>query len=380
MNYTELSRTIAFTAPLVSAMVCLVLTAVNTLHCATPELRRIRYRMIAGYLTIMSFWFGMVGYSLSWDLTVCLAPVLRPLYLVMYVVVYGLMRTVTGGSGISGENNGNGGGTKPMSGLHYVVPLCVAAMELVMFITVPAGDRTLPAYGSELDVAGYVVTGIAAVYSVLYPVLCIRVLARHLRSGPVSHRGSIIFLMVAMSLRLVMLPVPIGGMILGKMPLTDLGAGWFVVVIPSFIAYSVSCMLLLSHGCVDSRDIDPTEGTEEADDGGGEEDGAAQRLSTGLSRERIDAYLEGSRPWLDPDFTVDDMARDLLTNRTYMSTFINAAYGMNFNRLVNSYRLTEMDILREEAELNGLSMTISKLATLAGFSNYRSYHRARGQE
>ena len=43
------------------------------------------------------------------------------------------------------------------------------------------------------------------------------------------------------------------------------------------------------------------------------------------------------------------MARDLFSNRTYISAFINREYGVNFNRFINNYRLKEVERLRSEA-------------------------------
>jgi len=43
------------------------------------------------------------------------------------------------------------------------------------------------------------------------------------------------------------------------------------------------------------------------------------------------------------------MARNLFSNRTYISAFINREYGMNFNRFINNYRLKEIERLQSEA-------------------------------
>ena len=37
------------------------------------------------------------------------------------------------------------------------------------------------------------------------------------------------------------------------------------------------------------------------------------------------------------------MAKDLFSNRTYISAFINREYEMNFNRFINNYRLKEVE-------------------------------------
>lgn len=363
MTCAELLRTLAFTAPLVSAMMCIVVTLVNTWHCTEIDLRKARYRMMTAYLTIILFWFGMVGYSLSWDFLSWLSSFLNPLYLIMYVLVYGLVRTVTG------ENK-----DKPLPRAHYIVPLCVAMMEFVFLTAVPPAQRIRPGYGEPFEAVGYIMVCLAVAYSIVYPVLCIGSLARYLRSGSVRQRELVTLLLWSAITRLVILPVPVIGMLLGVAPFANLGVGWFVVVAPSFISYPVSYLLLLSQ---ESSAKDETRSSKK---GESEQENELIKKTARLTRDKVDGYLEDSRPWLDPRFSVQDMARDLLTNRTYMSAFINTEYGMNFNSLINNYRLVEIDRLQEDAPGDREEATVADLVKQAGFGNYRSYHRAKTQE
>lgn len=71
------------------------------------------------------------------------------------------------------------------------------------------------------------------------------------------------------------------------------------------------------------------------------------------------------------------MARDLLSNRTYISAFINREYGMNFNRFINNYRLKEVERLQSEAVQKKQKISSMEIVIHAGFSNYRSYFRAK---
>ena len=75
---------------------------------------------------------------------------------------------------------------------------------------------------------------------------------------------------------------------------------------------------------------------------------------TQLGKERVEKYLEDKKPYLNPEFKITDMAKDLFSNRSYISAFINREYGMNFNRFINHYRLRSGKITvgsyREKAE------------------------------
>ena len=49
--------------------------------------------------------------------------------------------------------------------------------------------------------------------------------------------------------------------------------------------------------------------------------------------------MESRKPWLQDDFTIDDLARLTRTNRMYLSKAINFHSGRNFNQMVNYYRV-----------------------------------------
>jgi AraC-like DNA-binding protein len=97
-----------------------------------------------------------------------------------------------------------------------------------------------------------------------------------------------------------------------------------------------------------------------------------------LDRQRFDSYMTDKKPYLNPELCITDMTADLITNRTYLSNFINKEYGMNFRTLVNTYRLRELERLRrapEYAHLDNMDIIMR-----AGFSSYRSYLSAEKHE
>lgn len=96
-----------------------------------------------------------------------------------------------------------------------------------------------------------------------------------------------------------------------------------------------------------------------------------------LGRERVEKYLEDKKPYLNPEFKITDMAKDLFSNRTYISAFINREYEMNFNRFINNYRLKEVERLQAEAVQRKQKISLMEIVIHAGFSNYRSYFRAK---
>ena len=108
-----------------------------------------------------------------------------------------------------------------------------------------------------------------------------------------------------------------------------------------------------------------------------EKEMAASENYPQLGRQRVETYLEDKKPYLNPEFKITDMARDLFSNRTYISAFINREYGMNFNRFINNYRLKEVERLQSEAVQRKQKISSMEIVIHAGFSSYRSYFRAK---
>jgi len=96
-------------------------------------------------------------------------------------------------------------------------------------------------------------------------------------------------------------------------------------------------------------------------------------LTMALRLKLEQVFLE-EKLYLNPDVSLATICERFETNRTYLSTFINHEYGMNFKRWVNFHRLQEMEHLRTLPLYEKMSM--SKLCVMAGFKNYHYYRRA----
>ncbi len=94
-----------------------------------------------------------------------------------------------------------------------------------------------------------------------------------------------------------------------------------------------------------------------------------------LNKERFEKYMREEKPYLNPELKITTLTGGLQTNRTYLSTFINRTYGMNFNAYINDCRLREMESLLADSTYAGECMT--ELAIRAGFGCYHSYRRAK---
>ena len=87
----------------------------------------------------------------------------------------------------------------------------------------------------------------------------------------------------------------------------------------------------------------------------------------------IRKYLDERKPWLDPDYNLEQMARDLNQTRHHLSQTINEQMGKNFFQLVNQYRVAEFKRLVLDPHLSHL--TFLGLAFDAGFNSKSSFNR-----
>ncbi|MDR0961305.1 MAG: hypothetical protein LBM62_01930 [Mediterranea sp.] len=102
---------------------------------------------------------------------------------------------------------------------------------------------------------------------------------------------------------------------------------------------------------------------------------ASQRQYKGLlTTETLENYFKRKKPYLNPNFRMSDLADDLDVSRTAISAFINNEYGIHFNRLVNRWRLAEVERLADK------DIPLKHRVIASGFTDLKHYNRAKAQE
>ncbi len=99
----------------------------------------------------------------------------------------------------------------------------------------------------------------------------------------------------------------------------------------------------------------------------------AQLKKNLLNKAQFADNMELHKFYLEPNLKITELAERIGVNRTYLSSFINTEYGMNFSVYINSLRLQEYKRLRSNENYNNKSN--AELAERAGFGSYRSYTR-----
>lgn len=98
------------------------------------------------------------------------------------------------------------------------------------------------------------------------------------------------------------------------------------------------------------------------------------RLNVGqrMMFEKIRRYMEEDKPYLDDAYSLDDMARAMLTNKSMVSKVVNGYTGMNFPQFVNRYRIRySMELFKKDPKLK-----INELFPMSGFHSGVSFNLA----
>jgi len=208
-----------------------------------------------------------------------------------------------------------------------------------------------------------------------------RMLEEYSSSG---ERSSLRWLMKVLVVSLILAPAPALSLIFPFIPLN--------LWIMPFAVIAAVLYALMAHNTV-SRNYVLVDNEEDYDgnpDVGGKEGGPAAIFSNEAGNNgeiaahhnkdmevkyRLEEYISDVKPYLDTEFRITDLAEAIGTNRTFLSSFINRIYGVNFNRFMNGYRLGELEELMRNPAL--ASKGRMQLIAQAGFGSYRSYLRAK---
>ena len=87
---------------------------------------------------------------------------------------------------------------------------------------------------------------------------------------------------------------------------------------------------------------------------------------------KIKQTIETDKLYLKPDICLPDLAREVGTNRYYLSKIINDEFGMNFNNYINQFRIAEAVNLMNN---NSNNYSLADISIKSGFNVYISFVR-----
>jgi len=96
---------------------------------------------------------------------------------------------------------------------------------------------------------------------------------------------------------------------------------------------------------------------------------SSEEEASWATRQLFEQWMAEKKPYLNPDFQLNDLRAVLPMNRTYLSQFVNSEYGCSFYMLVNRYRIAEAKRLMTEQP----DLKIQDIADRCGFSSRRVF-------
>mgnify|MGYP003098471725 FL=1 len=84
---------------------------------------------------------------------------------------------------------------------------------------------------------------------------------------------------------------------------------------------------------------------------------------------RLCFLLDQKKPFLDPEYSMDSLVKSLCSNKAYISKIINECTGMNFNQLMNRYRVN----YAKELYAKDMNLKVKDLSDMSGFHTQVSF-------
>jgi AraC-like DNA-binding protein len=88
--------------------------------------------------------------------------------------------------------------------------------------------------------------------------------------------------------------------------------------------------------------------------------------------EKLLHYMEEKKPYLDPELTLSQLARDLNLSRSLLSQLINEGIGDNFYNFINKYRVEQVKKLMIDPRVKNFNML--GMALEAGFKSKSTFN------
>ncbi|HEX8638643.1 MAG TPA: AraC family transcriptional regulator, partial [Pyrinomonadaceae bacterium] len=89
---------------------------------------------------------------------------------------------------------------------------------------------------------------------------------------------------------------------------------------------------------------------------------------------KLQKLMTAEKPYLNPQLTLNDLAKELGVNSAVLSYAINSGFGVNFNDFINEYRIGEVKTRLQNGAAKNL--TLLAIALDSGFNSKATFNRA----
>ena len=356
MGTTSLIKIIIFSIPVftaVTSVLIMILARQDRLSRSEQTAKKI----LMTYFIFKSWlWFTFILYSFSQTLFFCFTPLFYLVYFMIQVLFYRFVYSLTKREG-----------EKNFPVFHYIIVVFLFILFQVWALVIPEEYRSYIAdYTSFNTVQNkYVLFSLLnelmkimrILYAIFYMVLSCNLIyfASHRTEKMSSKRTS--WLYYAMFVYIITTLFSVSGFF-GNLPKFHNE----LIALPVMLL-EASLHLLLLYNIIHGNILLKEPAVEKRNQ---------------LDSRNFEEYMCHRKPYLNPNFKITELEIVFSTNRSYISAFVNNSYDVNFNRLVNRYRLSEFEELSKKEESQG--KPIAQRALMAGFGSYNNYLRAKQQE
>lgn len=292
----DIGRAIVFSIPAVSAAVSLIMISLDITRSSNTVNRKIHYSIITVYCLIMLYWSGLVMYSIARDAFIAYLPVCFSSFSFIPIFLYMITYIITGV-----------GDRKHFPTYHFILPACLTVTIHVIAFTVPFQQRWNAIYDNGVSLTSAIIDStyiICILLSILYSGLSLLRIKSYKRQvtnySADIYRMSLDWLSFIIIFRVLLQTLPIAGLILGIELFNKLGVIWTFTTLPAVFTQIVLCLNILSENYVIIEPITAKE-----------KEMTTSGNYTQLERQRVEKYLENEKPYLNPEFKITDMAKDL---------------------------------------------------------------------
>jgi AraC-like DNA-binding protein len=101
---------------------------------------------------------------------------------------------------------------------------------------------------------------------------------------------------------------------------------------------------------------------------------ALEQFQKEIIHKRIKFVMDQRKLFLQPDLTIEKLAIEIKTNKSYISQVINETQNQNFSSFLNDYRIREARRLLIDPEFRNI--TIESIAGMVGFNSKSAFNNA----
>lgn len=91
-------------------------------------------------------------------------------------------------------------------------------------------------------------------------------------------------------------------------------------------------------------------------------------------KNKLEQWMKEERPYLEPNLTLTELAKQLKTNTSVLSKVVNQGFDQNFNDFINSYRVAA--VLERLKKGDHKQLTLLSIALECGFNSKATFNRA----